>query len=82
MSRKINYLFLVLLLILYGCGNHYMVRDPASGATYYTTDVDRTGETGAVKFKDRATGSIVTIQQSEVRKISEDEYEAAVKRSK
>jgi hypothetical protein len=82
MSRKINYLFPVLLLVLYGCGNYYMVRDPATDATYYTTDVDRTGESGAVKFKDRGTGSVVTIQQSEVRKISEDEYEAAIKRGK
>ena len=79
MSQKTNFLFPVLLLILSGCTSHYMVRDPETGNRYYTTEVERTGTAGAVKFKDRATGSMVTIQQSEVRKISEDEYEAAVK---
>jgi len=78
----INYLLPALLLILYGCGSHYVVRDPESGSTYYTTDVDRTGDVGAIKFKDKATGSTVTIQQSEVRKISEDDYEAGIKRGK
>jgi hypothetical protein len=82
MLRKFNYLIPAALLMLYGCSSHYMVRDPASGATYYTTDVDRTGDTGAVKFKDDATGSKVIIQQSEVRKISEDEYEAGVDHGK
>ena len=82
MLRKINYLLPVLLVMLYGCSSHYLVRDPASGTNYYTTDVDRTGDSGAVKFKDHATGSKVIIQQSEVRKISEDEYEAGVKQRK
>ena len=82
MSLRIGFLAPAALLLLYGCGSHYAVRDPASGTTYYTTDVDRTGDSGAVKFKDAATGSKVIIQQSEVRKISEDDFEAAVKHDK
>jgi hypothetical protein len=82
MLRKINYLLPALLLILCGCTSHYMVHDPVSGSDYYTTDVDRTGDSGAIRFKDHATGSKVIIQQSEVRKISEDEFEAGVKRRK
>jgi hypothetical protein len=82
MLRKTYLLLPAALLMLYGCGSHYMVRDPESGATYYTTEVDRTGEGGAVKFKDEATGSKVIIQQSEVRKVSEDEYEAGIKKGK
>lgn len=82
MLRKISFLIPAVLLALYGCASHYMVRDPQSGATYYTTDVDRTGDNSAVKFKDDATGSKVIIQQSEVRKVSEDEYEAGVKHGK
>jgi hypothetical protein len=82
MLHKTTFLASALLLGLYGCGSYYMVRDPGSGATYYTKDVDRTGDAGAIKFKDKATGSMVTIQQSEVRKISEDEYEAGVKRGR
>jgi len=58
------------------------VRDPASGNTYYTRDVDRVGDAGSVKFKDDATGAKIIIQQSEVRKVSEDEYEAGIKLGK
>lgn len=65
-----------------GCGSYYVVRGPPSGNTYYTRDVDRTGDAGAIKFKDEATGFKVTIQQSEVRKIGEDEYEAGVKQGR
>ena len=82
MSLRIGFLAPAALLLLYGCGSYYAVRDPARGTTYYTTDVDRTGDSGAVKFKDAATGSKVIIQQSEVRKISEDDFEAAVKHDK
>jgi len=83
MLRKIHYLLpAVLLMLMYGCSSHYMVHDPASGATYYTKDVDRTGDAGAVKFKDHATGSKVILQQSEVREVSEDAYEAGVKQRK
>jgi len=83
MLRKTNSLLpALLLLLMVGCSSHYVVRDPASGASYYTTDVDRTGDAGAIKFKDHATGSKVIIPQSEVRKISEDEYDAGIKRNK
>jgi len=80
--KKMNLLLPAALLILSGCASHYLVRDPASGNAYYTRDVDRIGDAGSVKFKDDATGANVTIQQSEVRKISEDEYEAGIKRGK
>lgn len=82
MLRKLHYLLAASLLVMYGCSSHYLVHDPASGASYYTKDVDRTGDAGAIKFKDHATGSRVILQQSEVRKISEDEYEAGVKQHK
>ena len=82
MMRKMSLFVPAVLLTLAGCSSHYMVRDPASGSTYYTRDVDRTGDSGSVKFKDDATGANVIIQQSEVRKVSEDQYEAGVKRGK
>jgi hypothetical protein len=82
MMRKMSLFLPAVLLTLAGCSSHYMVRDPASGSTYYTRDVDRTGDSGSVKFKDDSTGAKVIIQQSEVRKVSEDEYEAGVKRAK
>jgi hypothetical protein len=69
----------VLMMLLAGCfgsirSNYYMVRDPGSGTAYYTTEVDKAGSTGQVKFKDAKTGSAVTLQNSEVKEISKDEF--------
>jgi hypothetical protein len=47
--------------------------DPAGTKLYYTTD------TGAIKIKDEKTGATVTLQSSEVKEISREEYEAALK---
>jgi uncharacterized protein YdeI (BOF family) len=65
--------------LLAGCGgNHYRVNDPAGTREYYTTDIDQT-KTGAITFKDQKSGSVVTLQSSEVKQISEDEFKTAVK---
>jgi len=62
-----------------GCGgNYYRVNDPAGDRQYYTSDIDQT-KTGAITFKDEKSGSVVTLQSSEVKEISEDEFKAAVK---
>ncbi len=61
-----------------GCTSYYRVTDPASGKSYYTTDVKETGRSGAVKVKDAKTGSTVTLQSSEVKEISEEEYNAGL----
>jgi hypothetical protein len=61
-----------------GCANYYMVRDPGTGNTYYTTDVDRPGSGGTVRFRDERTGSVVTLPKSEVREISRYDYQSAV----
>jgi len=62
-----------------GCSSHYRVTDPASGKTYYTTKINDAGRAGAVKINDDRTGSTVTLQSSEVKEISEEEYEAGLK---
>ena len=68
-----------LTMLVAGCSdNHYRVTDPTSGNTYYTTKVSDTGKGGAVKIKDAKTGSTVTLQSSEVKEISEGEYEAGM----
>ena len=67
-----------LVLLLAGCTHYYRVTDPGTGKTYYTTDMSKeTG--GGVKLKDERTRTTVTLQSSEVREISEDEFEAEVK---
>ena len=67
-------------LILVGCSHYYRVTDPGSGKSYYTQDIHE-GRGGAVKIKDDRTRSTVTLQSSEVREISAEEYEAEVNRT-
>ena len=62
-----------------GCTTYYKVTDPASGQNYYTTKVKDKGATGAIKFEDEKTGSTVTLQSSQVKEISEEEYSSALK---
>ena len=65
--------------LLAGCGgNYYKVNDPASNRLYYTTEIDRS-KAGAITFKDKKSGSKVTLQSSEVKGISEEEFEAGIK---
>jgi len=62
------------VLILGGCSsNYYAVKDPVSGNSYYTEDIDEISG-GAIQFTDQRTGSMVTIQNSVVKEINEQEY--------
>ena|SRR5689334_11605334 len=65
-----------LIMALLGCSHYYRVTDPASGKTYYTQKIEEKG--GSVKIKDARTMSTVTLHSSEVKEISEEEYEAGV----
>jgi len=66
-------------LLVGGCSStYYKVTDPNSGNAYYTEKVDTLVSTGAVKVKDARTGSVVTLQSSEVKEISEKEYKAGL----
>lgn len=61
-----------------GCSHYYRVADLETTSTYYTKKIHEISE-GAVKFKDERTGNTVRLHSSEVQKVSEDRYEAAVK---
>jgi len=61
--------WLLMLILLAGCTSYYSVQDPSSGKTYYTDHVSEL-DSGAVKFKDLQTGSVVTLQASAVKEIS------------
>ena len=67
-----------LTTIAAGCTSYYRVTDPASGKSYFTTEVNEAGRGGAVKIKDEKTGSTVTLQSSEIKEISEDEFRAGL----
>ena len=60
-----------------GCTSYYRVNDPAGSKLYYTTDIDNT-KSGAITFTDKKSGSVVTLQSSEVKEISEAEFTAGV----
>jgi len=61
--------------LLAGCASYYQVRDPSTGQTYYTSDLDTPGSGGTVRFKDDRTQRQVTLQNSEVRQVSREEYD-------
>lgn len=81
MKRSLKYGWLVVGLcvglLVVGCASYYKVTDPQSGNAYYTQDIDNV-KGGAVKIKDARTGSIVTLQNSEVKEISKKEYKAGL----
>jgi hypothetical protein len=54
-----------------------MVTDPSTKNIYYTDGVDSLSG-GAVKFTDVETGNMVSIQNSEVKTMTEQEFKAAV----
>jgi len=65
--------------LLAGCGgNYYKVNDTAGDRLYYTTEIEKS-RAGAITFKDKKSGSKVTLQSSEVKDISKEEFEAAIK---
>ena len=67
------------LVLASGC-QYYEVTDPGSGRIYYTDNwhSSQIKESGAYKLEDARSCKAVTLQSSEVRKISPKEYKAAV----
>ena len=62
--------------VLSGCTSYYRVTDPSTNRVYYTTDLEK-GRDGTVEFRDARTGNEVTIQNSEVAKVTKEEYETS-----
>jgi len=73
--------FVVILcagLCVVGCaGNYYMVTDPQSGSVYYTEEIQSLSG-GAVKLMDARSKSTVTLQNSQVKEITEKDYKAGL----
>ena len=77
MSMFKTFIVVLATVICAGCaGSYYKVTDPGSGKVFYTEEVKRNGP--AVEFKDAATGSVVTLQNSEVAQIDKAAYQSAV----
>ncbi len=67
------------LLLVFGCGGktYWMVNDLNTNKVYYTQDVDSLSS-GAMKFTDAQTGNTITLQNHGEKKITEEEFKAAV----
>ena len=63
-----------LTLLTVGCSSYYAITEPKTGKVYYTTDWE-TARGGTTRFVDAKSGAIVTIQESEIREISEKEFQ-------
>jgi hypothetical protein len=61
------------LALLSGCTSYYKVHDPSTGRDYYTTKLDQK-KSGAASLTDGRTGSTVNIQNSEIQKITKEQY--------
>jgi hypothetical protein len=57
-----------------GCTSYYSVTEPKTGKVYYTTEWE-TARGGTTRFVDAKSGAIVTIQESEIREVSEKEFQ-------
>jgi hypothetical protein len=77
-TRMIVWILCGTLAGIAGCTTYYRVSDPSGAKEYYTTNIDKT-KAGGITFKDEKSGSVVTLQSSDVKEISEDEFVAAVK---
>jgi hypothetical protein len=73
MQRKYAWCLAAAVLVG-GCSSYYRVADPASGKIYYTKSVKKE-KGGAVMLKDAATGDKVTLQNSQISKVSKEEFE-------
>jgi len=62
---------------LAGCATYYKVQDPVSGKVYYTEKIDSQSN-GAIRFKDEVTKTRVTLPESEIMEVTEDQYKANI----
>lgn len=65
----------LMLLCVTGCTNYYKVTDPTTGREYYTTELTQ-GNHGSATLRDGRTGNKVTLQNSEIAKVTKEQYEA------
>jgi hypothetical protein len=66
------------LILTTGCASYYKVKDPQSGSLYFTKKI-HTQRSGSINLKDDRSGSNVTLQNSEIKEITADEYNEGLK---
>ena len=71
------FVILIICFFAIGCTKHYKVTDPTSDKIYYTTKIKKKGS-GAINIEDKRTGNKVTLQSSEIEKITKNQFNAGV----
>ncbi len=69
-------ILIVLACLMTGC--YYRITNPESGREYYSTDYKDYKESGSIRFRDKRTGKLVTLNSWEVEKLPKEEYHAAI----
>jgi uncharacterized protein YceK len=85
--KKVRELFNIALIavvvtgvvLLSGCTTYYKVKDTSTSSTYYTTQIDRQSS-GSIRFVDENSKSVVTLQNSAVSEVNEEEFKANTKK--
>jgi hypothetical protein len=78
--KKVGLLLVAAVVVagLGGCGSaYYFVKDPVGGGTFYTKEIEVV-RGGAVTFRDARNGATVTIQNSSVKEITEEEFNVGI----
>jgi len=75
MTKRIFVAVGLALLCAGGCTSYYKVTDPTTGRAYYTTELQHKNS-GAATLKDARTGNKVNLQNSEVEKVSKEQFES------
>ena len=75
---KRYFVILIICFFAVGCTKYYKITDPTTDKIYYTKKVKKKKGSGAVRIKDERTGRTVTLQSSEVEKITKDQFNLGV----
>jgi hypothetical protein len=70
---------LISVVMLSGCTSYYKVKDTATDKIFYTTQIDRQSS-GSIRFVDENSKSVVTLQNSAVTEVNEEEFKANTKK--
>jgi len=78
-NKLIVTVMIMMVVLLSGCTTYYRVKDTSTNSTYYTTQIDRQSS-GSICFVDENSSSVVTLQNSAVTEVNEEEFKANTKK--
>ena len=71
------FLILIICLFAVGCTTYYKILDPTKHKIYYTTKINKE-KSGEITFQDGRTGNQVTLQSSEIEKVTKYQFNLGV----